>query len=414
MGKVLRYSAYILLFILYIYSIKFTFFPLTGKVVMAILGLFVWLIDFMKREFNISKYDLRILAAGGLLVVWGFMVVMVNGSGQIIYLDYFISLASAFFASYLLYKTTKRDIKSIDTLLWIIALSVFIESLITLGIRFSPSLQNFMFSLQEFQTRDVDDQDLLNINRFVGLGEAVYFGVLPSCTIGLVSLISLIIYNKKQVSSLLCWTMFVVITVVSFVVARYSVAIAVLCMGWYVYILLKKGQISKILLFVAISLAGVLVIFTLLKLYLPEGVFAWAFEMLDGGDSSTANELKDWFSNTAFSVKSFLIGDGLYTNSDGSYYGDIDIGIYRQIYYAGVIGLFLLYFLHRQILKGSYRYLPTRQMKDVSFLLIVSFVIIMLKGDKSIFDLLMIYYVYARYSKFNLTNNNGEYIYKVN
>ena len=407
MGKVLRYSAYILLFILYIYSIKFTFFPLTGKVVMAILGLFVWLIDFMKREFNISKYDLRILAAGGLLVVWGFMVVMVNGSGQIIYLDYFISLASAFFASYLLYKTTKRDIKSIDTLLWIIVLSVFIESLITLGIRFSPSLQNFMFSLQEFQTRDVDDQDLLNINRFVGLGEAVYFGVLPSCTIGLVSLISLIIYNKKQVSSLLCWTMFVVITVVSFVVARYSVAIAVLCMGWYVYILLKKGQISKILLFVAISLAGVLVIFTLLKLYLPEGVFVWAFEMLDGGDSSTANELKDWFSNTAFSVKSFLIGDGLYTNSDGSYYGGIDIGIYRQIFYAGVVGLLLLYSLHRQILKGACIYLPTRQMKDISFLLIISFVVIMLKGDKSVFDLLMIYYVYSRYSKFNPIDSNA-------
>lgn len=406
MEKVIRYSAYILLFILYIYSIKFTFFPLTGKVVMAVFGLLVWLIDLMKREFIISQSDLRILAAGVILVVWGFLVVIINGSAQIIYLDYFISLASAFFASYLLYKTTKRDVKSVNTLLWIIALSVFIESLITLGIRFSSNLQNFMFSLQEFQTRDVDDQNLLNINRFVGLGEAVYFGVLPSCTIGLVSLISLIIYNKQK-SSVLYWILFVIITVVSFVVARYSVAIAILCMGWYVYTLLKKGLISKILLFVAISLVGVLVIFSLLKLYLPEGVFAWAFEMLEGGDSSTANELKDWFSNTTFSFKTFLVGDGLYTNSDGSYYGRIDIGIYRQIFYAGVVGLLLLYSLHRQILKGACIYLPTRQMKDISFLLIISFVVIMLKGDKSVFDLLMIYYVYSRYSKFNPIDSNA-------
>lgn len=402
MGKSIRYAGYILLFLIYIYSVKFTFFPLTGKVVMAVLGLGVWGIDMIREKVKASKSEISIFIVGLFLVAWGYVVMIINGSGQAIYTEYFLSLASAFFASYLLMKCTKRDVKTLDDLLLIIGLTVFFESLLTLGIRFIPSIQNLMFSLQEFQTREASDQDLLNINRFTGVGEAVYFGVLPSCAIGLVSLTSLIIKNNQRGKALMYWAMFFTITAVSFLVARYCLVMAALCFVWYMYNLFKTGHTTKMLIVTLIVIAAVYTIFLIFKMILPEGVFAWAFEMLDGGSSSTVEELNDWYSNTKFGFDTLLFGDGRYTNPDGSYYGGVDIGIYRQIFYAGIIGLTILVYLHYKILKASNHYLQIKQMKGLSWMLMLSFFIIMLKGDKSIFDLLMIFFVFARYSDIRL------------
>lgn len=396
MAKAIRYSFYILLFILYIYSIKFTFFPLTGKVVMAVLGLLLWATDLMKKAILISKSDKKIISIGAILTVWGVIVATMNSSDQYIYLEYFISLSSAFFASYLLYKITRRDIKSLDSLLWVISIAVFIESLITVGLRFIPSLQDFLFSIQEFQTKDSSDQDLLNLHRFIGLGEAVYFGVLPSCAIGALSTMTLLLYFKQHHSPLLLWIVFLVICTVSFLIARYSLIIPLICVVWYLFHFIRLGKYRKIVSFSIIGVFVLLISFSLLKIFLPEGIFDWAFELLEEGSSSSTEDVMDWLVNTHFDLVTFIFGDGLYATKYG-YYKSIDIGIYRQIFYGGIIGLGLLLSLHICILKCCIKSCPSNSIRSFSFFLFVAYFATQLKGDKPFFDLFLLIYVFLEF-----------------
>ena len=365
---------------------------------MAVLGLLIFGIDLLRGQVKIGHNTIRVFFTGFILTLWGFLVVIINNSDQLLYVEYFISLVSAFCASYFLVKATNNNIKSFNALLWIVVLTVFFESVLTIMMRFMPGFQDLMFSLQEFQTRDVDDQELLNINRFVGLGEAVYFGVLPSCALGQVSLTSLMINDKSPKYTLLYWLIFTVVTVVSFLVARYCLAISLICLVWYLYNLFSKGEYKKIIVVLSVIVLLAVSVFAFLRLFLPEGVFEWAFELLENGSSDTKDNVLDWLINTKFDFKTFVLGDGLYSNKDGSYYGGVDIGLYRQIFYAGIIGLIILFIVHIEILKECKKLLPSKQVRSLSKFMILSFFVIMLKGDKSIFDLLMLLYVFTNYS----------------
>ncbi len=397
MSKIFKYSIYILLLLLYIYSIKFTFLPVTGKVIMAGIGLLLLFADSLSRKKNVELTG--VFGAAFVLMIWGFVVVLANGTDQFLYVTYFISIASAFFASYFIVRVSYNDLELLEKFLFLISITVLFESIITIAIRYSTSLENFLFSIQEFQTKESSDRTWLHVNRFIGLGEAVYFGVLPSCAIGLTSTMGLLVDNKYPKRTIFLWSAFVIISIVSFLVARYSIAITVICILWYIKHQVKSNNFFKIIIVAIIGVFVVIGSFVLLGRYLPEEVYVWAFEFLEGGTTDTTETVFEQLFGTHFDIKTLFIGDGLYVGEKGGYHGGKDIGYFRQIFYSGLIGLFLVFHLHWNFVKMCRKYCPTRIIREITIVLLLSYFVTMIKGDKPFFDVFMLILVYLAYSK---------------
>ena len=119
MGKVIKYSFFILLLTLYIYSVKFTFLPVTGKVIIAGLGLITIIIDLLSGK-TIPRIN-SIVIPTLYLTIWGIIVVFVNSTDQFLYVNYLVSIASAFFASYFIVRVSYRNIASFELFLLFIA-----------------------------------------------------------------------------------------------------------------------------------------------------------------------------------------------------------------------------------------------------------------------------------------------------
>lgn len=78
-----------------------------------------------------------------------------------------------------------------------------------------------------------------------------------------------------------------------------------------------------------------------LKEVIDESVFAYAFQIFynykDSGSFSTSSSdrvAEMWQISIGFFT--YLLGDGRFSNPDGTYYGKIDVGYLRQILYGGI------------------------------------------------------------------------------
>ena len=99
-----------------------------------------------------------------------------------------------------------------------------------------------------------------------------------------------------------------------------------------------------------------------------KNLYNFAFELIknyeNGKGLTTTSTSKLWnMYNMEFSTKTFLIGDGIYTEKDNqgntSYYKQTDVGYYRKILYFGVIGLTLSIILQYYIFGNTKNKLET-------------------------------------------------------
>ena len=103
----------------------------------------------------------------------------------------------------------------------------------------------------------------------------------------------------------------------------------------------------------------------------------------------------EWWKNAHFEIKTFLIGDGLYTNPNGvGYYMGTDIGFFRRIYYGGIIGLLLYLYYHYKIAYFTYKSIGTRDIKYMMLFLVLSYMVILAKGDANMLSLFVLYLVF--------------------
>lgn len=394
----------LLLLLLYIYSIKFTFLPVTGKVCVAGLGVLLYALNF--RRVTFAKSFRSVLMWILILFAWSILSYILNGGGQLIYTQLILSFFSCFFASYVISLFVARLHIDFYNFLSLIFFTVVIESVCALFIRFSPSVQSFFFALQEFQTHDSSDDSLLSLQRVVGLGEAVYFGVLPSCTLGFAAFAYLMQNKMKAAYRIIFILLFILTGVVSFLTARYALfPFAVFC--GYMYIQIRKKISTACQIFILVVIALFLsFLMSYLKDVLPAGMYEWAFEAFDSNsrqDSNTINELQEWWTTTNFPLKTLLIGDTMYTTSSG-YYGGSDVGFFRQIWYGGVIGLLIMLKIHWTLLKSISNYFQDKKVRQLCYAIMLAYLLILAKGDTNLIDMLMFLLVVPFYSKMQLHN----------
>lgn len=372
----------VLFLILYIYSIKFTFLPLTGKVLMGVVGIPLF---FLNGEHPRRGYMATLFLVFA-MVGWGFITVILNGTNEYLYNNYFLSFFSSFFAAYFIISLLKKKIFSMEDFLLLVVFACGIESLITAMMRFSPELQSFMFAIQEFQMKNASDQEMLNSFRLMGLGEAVYFGVLPTATLGLSSCcyIFLNTTSKQRKSTVIIF--YILISIVSFLTARYSATIiAVTMFVTYWQYSAKLNTFGKIR-YILLTGAGITFLVYMLINLLPDFIFEWAFSpFIEDGESRSSESMIEWWTNTRFNFVTFMIGDAQYDLADGYYMGT-DVGYFRQIYYGGIIGLFFFILLHFKILKMCYKRYVESNFRCFLVMLFLSWLVMLTKGSKDMLD----------------------------
>lgn len=113
----------------------------------------------------------------------------------------------------------------------------------------------------------------------------------------------------------------------------------------------KIGSIVKIALIVfLVIILSILILPSNISDRFVNEIAPFAFEFyytyIESGDigTSSTNALLDRMFIYPESMKTWLVGDGMYTGLDGFYYKHTDAGYSRIIFYAGILGLSILFF----------------------------------------------------------------------
>lgn len=181
--------------------------------------------------------------------------------------------------------------------------------------------------------------------------------------------------------------------------------------------IIKKSKLKKInifkkknILFSFVILAAVLISSVMFQGKVEdnlvnkiENMKKFAFEMFynikDGKGFNTTSTTK-MFDNMYFSVNAdtLILGDGKYTNEDGSYYMNTDVGYMRNILFFGLIGISFM------ILYQSLFFLWSKEARSSSLIFFMYILIIHLKGDILGFliitqNIFLLYYLYSMNKK---------------
>jgi len=365
----------------------------------------------IKREFSwIFKFSI-------IICVWDVLLSVISGYYQFHYCKTMVTPVGSVFGACILYEYSKKLLKNEITFHLFFVSIIFSECVITFLMSLSPSLFQIVNSIQITAMADMQVTDNDGFYRMLGLGSAVYFGVLPICAFSLLSC-SYLICNKVQEKKKVVFIIiaFLTIGVVSFFSARTSlllVAVALLPVIFH----LRKMNIGNIVFYGVIVIAVVSFGVNYIQNNFNDSMMKWALDFIINKDleGDAAGTVVDWIINTKFDdIGTLIWGDGCYENPDGTYYKMVDVGWYRNIFYSGIIGVSLILYFHYKVSLFIYKSHKTKNMKLMLILLFVSYAIILLKGDGLMLSFLILYLMYYKDGIFErkLSFKNRSVVYK--
>lgn len=372
----------VFLLIIVIYNFQLRALPIAPRTIMTLLGGVIFVFNVSSKAINtlyFKKY-MSILFLFVLLVSWGFMCMVANGSAEWLYPRAMKEWVALFFASYLIAVVAKPLISDVKSVYWLVSIAIALESTIAIVGYFNPSFHAFIQSIEYNEILETVDRDFY-FYRMIGLGNAYFFGVLPSCLLGLMSCAYLIAKSKATIYKILALVSFFVITVASVMTARTSAAMIVISL---LAMMLFSGKRK---MFVTVLIVAVIFYFILNVgvSFLPDEMADWIFEFSDSGSSGTTDQIKGWYADTHFTSKTLFIGDAHYEGTGGSYYMHVDIGYFRQIFYAGLFGLFLKLLINYKCMKLMSIITKNDDIKKYGMLFFLGYLVLMAKGDLDMF-----------------------------
>jgi hypothetical protein len=277
------------------------------------------------------------------------------------------------------------DLKSIHLLLWIVFL---MQSVIIFAAFIIEDFRVFIRMFQPESFRHMDDYR--GGIRTLTVSSTGFFGL--GCTYGLLYILYLkfLIDNKlKSVSYIILFLIFVIST---FFIAR--TGFIGLFFAFILFILDKNKRIvnlftTSVKIIFTICLFLVVVLLFVDNIILDtfnQYVIPYAFEMFNGdsgGVETTSTDTLLGMFNNKISIFDFIVGTGNYTNMDGSYFRETDVGYLRLLLFGGLMYL-LLFIIHQliiifQLVKYSNNYNIDRF--KFSLLLLLFSLILNLKGE---------------------------------
>lgn len=245
--------------------------------------------------------------------------------------------------AYLKYKNYANK-QVLTTFVWIFVIQTIIQCIVVS----SPTLGELILYFNKFEPDNV-----------LGAGSMIRGKALSAATtyhLSLVYGIGFIIYIKEFLSqkiSLL--NIFVGLLIFAGIFFAGRTGFVGVAIGLFAFAISKEIKTSKKIKFVFQLLLTLFATVAILSYLFPdfytflnEQVFPYAFEFLYSMDQSgqmetaSTNHLMDMW-NRNFDYMELLIGSGIYSNQDGSYYMRVDPGILRHTLFMGIGGyLYLL------------------------------------------------------------------------
>ncbi len=277
------------------------------------------------------------------------------------------------------------DLKSYHLVLWIVFL---LQSGIIFLAFINEEFKVFIRMFQPESFRHMDDYR--GGIRTLTVSSTGFFGL--GCTYGLLYILYLkfLIDNKlKSVSYIILFLIFVIST---FFIAR--TGFIGLFFSFVLFILDKNKRIvnlfiSSLKIIITICVFLVVVLLFVDDIILDtfnQYVIRYAFEMFNsdsGGVETTSTDTLLGMFNNKISLLDFIVGTGHYTNLDGSYFRETDVGYLRLLLFGGL--LYLLFFIihHLIIIFQLVKYSNNYNIDRFKFSLVLLFFSLMLnlKGE---------------------------------
>ena len=381
--------------VVYIYSIVFDSFPLSTKIVLEGIGLiacFKYLFNPRYRLYKEYRSIIRIIVA---IVAWDVITSLINGQSEFHLIRDLLPVLGSIFGAQLLFIVSKKNLKSTDEFLLLLVLTIFAESILTIAMKLVPPLYSLVDAFLVFDFGTDNITDIFDIARFFGIGNAHYFGVMPSCLLGVLTAVYLINKSESALLKVLLIASWVIISISSFFVARWAITAIGLSFVFFILNQRKQNLFKSIGILVGLFIV-VWVAYTVTMSNIDSDLQKWAFSFMTdkSSDDRSADNVIDWWLNTHFDLKTFLIGDAIYTDPRGGYYMHVDIGFFREIFYGGIIGLGLNLWGHVMILKMMYKYNRNRSFKLFLYFLMFGYFAILAKGDANMMTFFILFLVY--------------------
>ena len=378
-----KFASYSFLFValfLYVYNIAFAFAPMgiRTRMLLGVLGIIVYLNYFLNNS-TICKITLF----NFIFIALAIVSLAVNQTSDYWFIQFsvlnIIYISSAVLLSFLLNKFSI----SFYQLCFFLIFVILFHNLIAFYGFINSDIRSLILDLQQPITANNVYEEYEEI-RSIGFGLGNFF--IGGGISGFAIILSIYLYLKRKISIVLFSILLSLLVFTGVFIARTTL------LGLIGFVLLFKEQsLRSYIKYIFSSIVVVLILYLIFFFVVDNASFDynWAFEpilnLLNEGSlqTSSTDTLKTmyvWPDN----FKTWLIGDTLFENANGSYYKETDVGYLRVIYYFGLVGLYLFLF---------YQYWMLRLITKASDLLFdykiasILFIYVLLLNLKGFFDI---------------------------
>lgn len=342
-----------------------------------------------------NKYVMSAMLLNLYYIILSMFTMAVNSTNDYWFIQYAVLNMVYCLAALSFGKILSRLI-SIDSLILYIIYAILFNNIIAFGGFINESIYNIIYGIQHpIVSFSIQESNV----RALGFGIGNFFKGGGISGLGIIFAVYL--YIRKKISGILCTSLVLTLFITGSFLARTTIV------GFIGLLLLINKENNSILLkrfwfLILIAVIALIVIVTVSNTGLINA--EWAFNpilnFIRNGDFEN-NSLSHLESMYIFpqTIKTWIIGDGLFENSDGTYYMHTDVGYLRIIYYGGLLLLSIFIIYQYVLVKIVGKIFKNHIEMKLLYVIFLYVLILNLKGFVDfnyIFYLFIAYYVCSR------------------
>jgi len=382
----------LLLLFFYLYPVYFKFFPLPTDRILQAFGLgLIGLKLFFFQKFSINRKLFIILCTSAFMAFLSFLSIQQAKYADSYLIKWFFNIVLNCLSAYFIiwYIDSKVVRVTIGRLLDFVIYVGLIQACISFYFFFNPSQYSLFTSLLKADVVEgvTNRLGLLQI-RLMGIGNT-FFGAVITYSVDLLILSTLPYITGSRIykNKWMYWSSITIIAIAGILSGRTFFITIFITIILVIYNerrrLIELTRSSAKVIFI-ISILGMFLVIpfqSLLDINRLERVWDFAFELFinysDSGslDTNSSQKMADMI-RLPSKLSTWLVGDGMILEMDGSYYKHIDLGFIRLLYYFGIFGIFA--FLVAQIIYFKILSSFFRKKEAKMFCLFLFFLVVML------------------------------------
>lgn len=398
-----------ILFFIYIYPLKFIFFPFAStRVIIGVFGCLLLLINGLthnsKNIFIIKKDWWSVFISLAAILSIAIFSNLLNGTKETYFISFPLSMIGIFGATYIVARVVKAIYHhvSFNIIARYIIICVVIQMIITTVMLISPSIKDFALKiLAEDYQKEVGigiDSNIFNSLRIIGFGSQFFAAGVVNC-FALILIVILINYKvKRNEKTTFLKIGFALVSIVGTILSRTTligIILSIVLLAYKAKISIPKLR-SINLLFIVVAFFTYFAYFfssSMQKdIYNLSKLVTEMFDNYSKITSTSTNQLYSFYEIYPNNFKTWVIGDGYYAKpfDPTGYYMDTDVGYARLIFYFGIIGL-LAYLVYQTTLIKIANKITNNEFPLFFFTIFVLLIILNLKGMTDITSLVSLF-----------------------